>query len=118
LKKNEQDQKTFSQLEEIRREAKVATDEISSAFDAIFDACDALLNPSGDDDTAQEALMKIYGTGSVQDVLRQRMEKIARIAARIIDPTLPEDDALLSGPQSGERGMQQDDVNRLLDDFD
>lgn len=103
----------------IRLEASETAQALLAAFDVIFDSCDRLREQCAPDNgVAQSALARIYETGAVQDVARQRLEKIARIAARIADPSLPEDDPLLAGPQNQGEGMNQSDINRLLGDMD
>lgn len=108
----------MSQLHDITNEAREAAAETLAAFDVVFDQCDAIRAAHPDDPGVQAALTKIYGLGSVQDVVRQRMEKIARLAARIIDPSLPQDDPLLAGPQKNADGISDDEISRLLGDSD
>ncbi len=105
-------------LGDIRREAQDALAEIQSAFDRVFDACDAVGAQTQGNARVTEELSRIYEAGAIQDVVRQRLEKIARIVARIEDPSLPEDDPLLAGPQTGDADRRQEEINRLLKDSD
>lgn len=80
----------------------------------ILNCCDTIKAASQDSAVIDEQIMKIYEICAGQDVIRQRLEKIRRIAARIDNPDLPEDDALLEGPQSGDTSLSQDDTDRLM----
>jgi hypothetical protein len=105
-------------LDQIREQAQETAEAIHTMFDAIFDGCDEVRDATKDNVQVQAILTRVYEAGSIQDVLRQRLEKIVRITNRIEDPSLPDDDALLSGPQSQGDGMAQDDINRLMGDAD
>lgn len=107
-----------AQLQQIRQQAQETAESIHAMFDAIFDGCDAVRAATQGNTEVQNILMQMYEAGSIQDVLRQRLEKIVRIANRIEDPSLPEEDALLAGPQTRGDGIDQDEINRLLGDAD
>lgn len=103
-------------LEQIRQQAKETSDAIHALFDAIYDGCDEIRAATKDNSAVQAVLTRVYEAGSIQDVLRQRMDKIIRITNRIEDPSLPDDDSLLAGPQAKGDGINQDDINRLMGD--
>jgi hypothetical protein len=88
------------------------------AIDHILDACDAIKGAGQDAATIDDAVMQIYEICARQDIIRQRLEKISRIAARIDNPDLPDDDALLEGPQSGHAALSQHDTDQLMNSDD
>lgn len=105
-------------VDSIHAEVRETIQAAQMAFDTVLDCCDAVSAAFPDDKRIQEAVARIYESGAVQDVIRQRLEKIGRIAARIADPSLPADDPLLAGPQNEGGGLQQDEINRLLGESD
>lgn len=100
----------LAQLQKIAAELQILRSTTAEASSIILDSCDRLsaLLPAGKEVT------KIYEACAVQDLTEQRINKILRILARIENPDLPPDDILLEGPQSGDKGLSQEDTDRLM----
>ena len=117
-----------------------ATAEASSS---IMDACDAIQEKaaSGDADGVVSEVMKIYEACSFQDITGQRItsvvktlrhieEKVDNLVATMAErmPTLVEEDddegehegeeCLLNGPQLPDNAISQDEIDKLLAEFD
>ncbi len=89
-------------------------EETAAATDRVLDVCDDLKLERAHDDLVNAAIARIYEASTVQDIVNQRVGIIMRLIARIIDPSLPDVDPLLQGPQVKGEGIAQDEVDRLL----
>jgi hypothetical protein len=121
-------------LDDMRAEISALQSEIQAFTDRIMDVGDNLASDavkdgqssSSTDDTGAQGdklsvacesyAAQLFEACAIHDVLRQRLDKIARMINRIEDPTLAKDDPLLAGPQVNESGLSQDDINSLLDE--
>ncbi len=119
-----------------------ATEEATSA---IMDACDVIerkCEEIGNDKSQEivEEVMKIYEACSFQDITGQRITKVIHSLVQIDkkvetilkviggsvsqatsteeDDTRVGDEKLLNGPQLPEKGVTQDDIDKLLAEFD
>lgn len=114
-------------------------EETAKATDGIMDSCDtlqALDMPEPYKSQVSDEVTKIYEACSFQDITGQRIRKVVRTLKDIelkiaeIMETLGHtggdttgdnrtgDAALLNGPQMQGQGVSQDDIDKLLADFD
>ena len=103
-----------AQLGRLKAEASALAANTAAATEQVLDACDQLRAAHPDDDAVAQALAHIYEASGVQDIVNQRVGNMLRVIARIIDPSLPDVDPLLEGPQVGDAGLAQDDIDSLL----
>lgn len=115
----------------------------SEATSGIMDSCDVIQEHAGkvegeDGNAIIEEVMKIYEACSFQDITGQRVSKVVKtfhtIESKIdhlvsvlgIKVSVPDgesddregDDILLNGPQLPDKAISQEDIDKLLADFD
>lgn len=117
-------------------------EETATATDKIMDQCDALQAldiPSPYKEQVGEKVTQIFEACSFQDITGQRIRKVVRTLQDIeekikhlttmlgieTDPNATPyvdgrkgDEALLNGPQLDNQGVSQEDIDKLLADFD
>lgn len=103
-----------AQLDRLKAEAMALAANTAAATDSVLDTCDHLKSDRPDDEAVAQALSRIYEASAVQDIVNQRVGNMLRVIARIVDPSLPDVDPLLEGPQMAGAGLAQDDIDRLL----
>ena len=118
----------------------------AEASGAIMDACDVIMEKAGDAGASSDAIMaevtKIYEACSFQDITGQRITKVVKTlqtidekVAKLMEvlgekmPGIDSDSddgeeessgdaALLNGPQLPGGGVTQDDIDKMLAEFD
>ncbi len=114
----------------------------SEATGTIMDCCDAILEKAsevgGDNGDAVTAeVMKIFEACSFQDVTGQRVSKVVKtfndieekidklvsvlgvkVSGEPQEDARSEDEKLLNGPQMADKAISQDDIDKLLAEFD
>lgn len=103
-----------AQLDRLKAEVMALAANTAAATDSVLDTCDHLKSDRPDDEAVAQALSRIYEASAVQDIVNQRVSNMLRVIARIVDPSLPDVDPLLEGPQMAGAGLAQDDIDRLL----
>lgn len=117
-------------------------EETARATDGIMDCCDtlqALDIPSPYKEQVDEQVTKIFEACSFQDITGQRIRKVVKtlqdiedkinkltdmlgikteIKAQPLEDAREGDEKLLNGPQLEGQGVSQDDIDKLLADFD
>ena len=126
-------------------ELDAVVESTAEATGAIMDSCDVIMEKAasaGDDEQAiNDAVTKIYEACSFQDITGQRITKVVTTLktieekvdklVEVLSEKLPleeqeeEDDdgktleeKLLNGPQLPDKAITQDDIDKLLEDFD
>ena len=108
--------KITKHLGRIDNEVAEIKQELHDAIESVLAICDKTQKKHKNNEALQEATSEIYQICTVHDILRQRLDKIKRESARIADPNLPEDDDdLLEGPQTGDDGMSEEQIQKLLE---
>ena len=104
----------YAQLDRLKAEVHALASGTAADTDNVLNACEELKVAHPDDEVVAQVLSRIYEASAVQDIVNQRVGKMLRVIERIIDPSLPDVDPLLEGPQVAGAGLAQDDIDRLL----
>ncbi len=104
----------YAQLDRLKAEVHALASGTAAATDNVLNACEELKMAHPDDEVVAQVLSRIYEASAVQDIVNQRVGNMLRVIERIIDPSLPDVDPLLEGPQVAGAGLAQDDIDRLL----
>lgn len=108
--------KLTKHLSRIDNEVAEIKQELHAAIESMLSICDTAQKKYKENEALQATVSEIYQVCTVHDILRQRLDKIKRESARIADPNLPEDDDdLLEGPQTGDEGMSEEQIQKLLE---